>query len=207
MKSFKTFLQSIFFSGFAFFFLSCSTQVVLPQKQENMKAVYLLKYSTWGHHSLGFYENGVFTEYTYGDWQLYALSQRDFWTAWKNMTFTTQGALGCKSVKIKPGEHLLEKFVGCEAAVLFYAPIEKVNALKNRLKLEYLNEINSEIYNEKEELYFVKHHVSYWLFHNCNHELEIWLEALGAEVSGRVFYNPDFIGGMNPPQKAIEYLP
>ncbi|MES9833438.1 MAG: hypothetical protein ABW139_14485 [Candidatus Thiodiazotropha sp. DIVDIV] len=172
-----------------------------------MEAVYLLKYSTWGHHSLGFYEGGQFTEYTYGDWQLFALNQRDTWTAWKNMTFASQGALGRKSVELESGDPLCENFVGCEAVVLFDAPEDKVLALKELLKKDYLNGIESEIYNKKEELFFVKHQDPYWGFHNCNHELVEWLEALGAVVSGRVFYNPGLIEGMKPQQNTITHLP
>lgn len=186
---------------------SCSTILELPQADEDTDTVYLLKYSTWGHHSLGFYENGQFTEYTYGDWELFALNQRDSWTAWKNMTFATQGALGKKSVQIKPGEPLCENFVGCESAVLFHAPRDKVIALKSRLKQNYRNGIESEVFNKIEKMHFVKYKEPYWGFHNCNHELVEWLEALGAKVSGRVFYNPRLIDGMKPKQKLITLLP
>jgi len=50
-----------------------------------MESVYLLKYSTWGHHSLAFYDSSSFIEFTYGDWEIFALNKRDAWTAWINM--------------------------------------------------------------------------------------------------------------------------
>ncbi|MEH6345391.1 MAG: hypothetical protein V7785_09920 [Bermanella sp.] len=185
---------------------ACSTSLKLPLQSTSMTQmtkVYLLKYSTWGHHSLAFYEKGILTEYTYGDWQLFALNKRDPWTAWKNMTFFTQGALGKKNISWQPGDNLCQKFKDCETAVPFYAPTKKVLALQNTLQHAYQNQKATEVYNAPEDVYFVKYPVSYWAFHNCNHELAHWLQLLGANVSGRVFYKPDFIGGMEPKQDAI----
>jgi hypothetical protein len=186
---------------------SCSTVVKLPAATDNTEAVYLLKYSTWGHHSLAFYDDGRLTEFTYGDWELFALNKRDSWTAWKNMTFPTGGALGRKSIEIKSGEPICERFTGCEAVVFFDAPGDKVNQLKNLLEREYIDGLESEVFNEAEDVFFVKHRDPYWGFHNCNHELVEWLEALGAEISGRVFYKPAFFEGMIPKQQTLTLLP
>jgi len=192
------------FSAVSLFILgACATKVKLPQPASQMTKVYLLKYSTWGHHSLAFYEEGMLTEYTYGDWQLFALNKRDAWTAWKNITFLTQGALGKKNIRWQPGERLCEKFKDCETAVAFNAPENKVIALQQNLKTAYLDQKGSEVYNAPEDVYFVRYPVSYWAFHNCNHELAHWLQLLGVNISGRVFYKPDFLGGMEPKQDTI----
>ncbi|MCB1760427.1 MAG: hypothetical protein KDI68_11700 [Gammaproteobacteria bacterium] len=172
-----------------------------------MEAVYLLKYSTWGHHSLAFYHNQMLTEYTYGDWELFALNRRDAWTAWKNMTFLTQGALGRKSIFLKSGDSICERFIGCESVAQFLAPAEKVRLLEQKLQKDYLLNIETEVFNSKEGVFFVKHEVPYWGFHNCNHQLVEWLEFLGAKVSGRVLYDPRLIEGMVPKQKSITVLP
>ncbi|MCG8314109.1 MAG: hypothetical protein MI976_12935 [Pseudomonadales bacterium] len=185
---------------------SCSTTFKLPKRTEDMETVYLLKYSTWGHHSLAFYRNGSFVEYTYGDWELFALNKRDVWTAWKNMTFDTQGTLGRKSVDLKPGDPICEQFVGCERVVPFDAPSKKVNALAKSLQHTYDTHIESQVYNAKEAVYFVKHDTPYWGFHNCNHQLVEWLEFLGAEVEGRVFYKPSLIENMQPKNDPIEKI-
>ena len=185
---------------------SCSTTLKSPDATVNMERVYLLKYSTWGHHSLAFYRDGKFIEYTYGDWELFALNKRDGWTAWKNMTFNSQGALGRKLVEMKLGDHICKKFVGCEIVVPFHAPTDKVNALHISLQKNYNDNIATEVYNAKEEVYFVKHDTPYWGFHNCNHQLVEWLEFLGADIKGRVFYKPTLIQGMQPRSEAIETL-
>ncbi|MCP4408999.1 MAG: hypothetical protein GY807_14820 [Gammaproteobacteria bacterium] len=179
---------------------SCSTTVVLPENDSPTTKMYLLKYTTWGHHSLAFYQEGKLIEYTFGDWELFALNKRDGWTAWKNMTFLTQGALGKKVVSWSPGQPICENFRDCDVAVAFQAPEEKVTELFIKLQRIYAENSDSEIFNQEEGIYFVKYDKSYWSFHNCNHEIADWLEQLGGEVSGKIFYEPDFVGGMTPKQ-------
>ena len=179
--------------------LGCSTVLRLPPEVGEQERVYLLSYSTWGHHSLAFYSDDALVEFTYGDWELFALNQRDGWTAWKNMTFRSQGALGRKVVAWEPGTPICPLFHACLDAVSFNAPAANVQALYERLQNDYALEVSSKVLNEVEQVFFVKYDVPYWGLHNCNHELADWLEALGATVSGRVFLNPDFIGGMRGP--------
>lgn len=176
--------------------MGCSTAFKLPETEGELEEVFLLSYSTWGHHSLAFYKDSTLVEFTYGDWDLFALNRRDAWTAWKNMTFYTQGALGRKVVTWTPGTPLCPLFKECKNAKSFFAPSSKINKLYNRLQDAYRKQEATEVFNDVAQLYFVKYDVSYWGFHNCNHELADWLEELGAEISGRVFLNPDFIGGM-----------
>ncbi len=183
---------------------SCSTSFILPDSAPPSTEVYLLKYSTWGHHSLAFYVDGELIEYTYGDWDLFALNKRDGWTAWKNMTFLTQGTLGRKVVTWSPGNPICENFNGCDVAVVFQAPEGKVSELFLRLQQIYTENSDSEIFNQEEGVYFVKYDKSYWGFHNCNHEIAEWLELLGGDVSGKVFYEPDFIEGMIPKQTLLK---
>lgn len=178
--------------------MGCSTTFKVPEADVgvDMEEIYLLSYDTWGHHSVAFYRDSTLVEFTYGDWDLFALNRRDGWTAWKNMTFHTQGALGRKIVAWEPESALCQLFNGCKKAKSFLAPTAKVQALFEKLQAAYIKRISTEVLNEGEQVHFVKYDVPYWGFHNCNHELADWLEELGGEVSGRVFINPDFIGGM-----------
>ena len=176
--------------------VGCATKFVLPPQSGEMEEVFLLSYSSWGHHSLAFHTNSTLVEFTYGDWDLFALNRRDGWTAWTNMTFLTQGALGRKIVTWSPGSQICPKFKDCLDARSFLAPAFKTRKLYERLQKSYAERVESEVLNEVEQVYFVKYDVSYWGFHNCNHEVADWLEELGGTVSGRVFLNPDFIGGM-----------
>ena len=182
-----------------------NTGFKLPTLRENTcsETVYLFQYSTWGHHSLGFYRNGQLIEFTYGDWALFALDKRDLKTAVTHMAFPTLGALGRKAISWTPSEPAIPKFTDCIDLVPFPANAQLVETLYSRLNAEFERSINDQIYHEADELYFVPYKVPYSLLNNCNHELAKWLVELGGEVSGRIFWNPDFIQGMSPKLASI----
>lgn len=97
---------------------------------------------------------------------------------------------------MEPEGSICTQFKDCEQIVSFQAPSHKVHELFQTLQSAYASSSETEVYNKTEGVYFVKYPTPYWAFHNCNHELADWLEQLGGEVSGRIFYNPQFIDGM-----------
>ena len=123
------------------------------------------------------------------------------------MTFFTQGALSRKSIMVQSGDSIQDKFKACESVVSINAPAEKVKSLKNKLESKYDSSLASKVYNSEEDAYFVKYEKQYSVFHNCNHELVEWLEYLGSDVSGLVFYKPEFIENMVPEQTPISFFP
>lgn len=176
----------------------CATTFDRPTPEAPTEHVYLLEYSSWGHHSLAFHRDGSLFEFTYGDWELFALDRRDAWTAWKNMTFPTPGALGRKVVRWTPGEPICPLFVSCIRAVSFPVSQSRAQSLLDELTETYEAGRASEVFNAREAVFFVPHPAPYSFHHNCNHALVSWLEALGGTVSGRVFYKPTLIEGMRP---------
>ena len=161
--------------------LSCSTAFKLPEVEAvvDMEETILLSYDTWSHHSVAFYRNSMLVEFTYGDWDIFALNRRDAWTARKNMTFLTQGALGRKIVAREPNSPLCPLFKGYEQVKLFLSPVSKSQKLYDNLQSAYREQLNTQVFNQVEQVYFVTYKVSYWGLHNCNHELANWLEELG----------------------------
>ena len=174
------------------------THFQLPVCHGETETLYLLQYSTWGHHSLAYHRDGLIIEYTYGDWELFALNKRDTFTGIKNMMFPTAGTLGRKAEKWQPGLPVCSLFVDCIQAIPFPAPKDLSQQLFEQLEAAYQSRKNEEILNEDEGVLFVPYPEKYSVAYNCNHALAKWLEQLGGKVSGRVFYNPDFIAGMEP---------
>jgi hypothetical protein len=182
-----------------------NTHFALPNIHQlnHTETVYLFQYSTWGHHSLGFYRNGQLIEFTYGDWDMFALNKRDIFTGITHMLWPTLGALGCKKVDWKPGIPLVEHFTDCIDIVPFKVSPDLAESLYLQLTQAFDSTCDRQVYLEEDDLYFVPYKVSYALWNNCNHELAKWLEALGGRVSGNVFCNPDFIKGMKPRLSSI----
>lgn len=174
------------------------TRFELPNCPDESETLYLLQYSTWGHHSLAYYRKSHLIEYTYGDWELFALNKRNTYTSIKNMLLPTMGALGRKSVPWEPGQPICPLFVDCVDVVPFPAPADLAQSLFEELETAYLREQSEELLNEDEGVHFVPYYEPYSVAYNCNHALAKWLEQLGGKISGRVFYHPDFIAGMTP---------
>ena len=165
-------------------------------ENERVETLYLLQYSTWGHHSLAFHRHDKLIEFTYGDWDLFALDKRDLFTSIKNMLLPTPGTLGRKAVNWQLDDPICPLFVDCVQAVPFKAPLQASEGLFLKLETAYEKGKNEEVLNQTEGVYFVPYPESYSVLYNCNHALAKWLEQLGGHVSGRIFFHPDFIKGM-----------
>lgn len=179
------------------------TQFRLPQCAGEQETLYLLQYSTWGHHSLAYWRDGSLIEFTYGDWDLFALNKRDAFTSIKNMILPTMGALGRKQVPWQSDQPICPLFVDCVDAVPFPVEAYLAQALFEELENAFNKHKQQEVLNQEEGVYFVPYHESYSVAYNCNHALAKWLEQLGGKISGRVFYHPDFIAGMTPTLPSI----
>lgn len=178
------------------------TKFVLPLPSKSTVAVYLLQYSTWGHHSLAFYKDDQLIEFTYGDWALFALDKRDLFTSLSHMLFPTMGTLGRKIVQWKPNEAIPPLFTDCKKAVPFTADKRQVNDLFNELTSAFQQRESDKVFHEEDAVWFVPYPVYYGVWNNCNHELAKWLTQLGGKVSGRIFWNPDFVKGMQHPKRS-----
>lgn len=179
------------------------TQFKPPICQGPTEAVYILQYSTWAHHSLAFYRDQQLIEFTYGDWALFALDQRDIFTAITHMLWPTQGALGRKTVLWQPNTPLQPHFTNCIDIVPFEAEQTKVDKLYHMLCTAFQKQQAKQVFHPHDAVYFVPFHIPYALWSNCNHVLALWLRALGGYVTGRLFYQPDLIQGMRPRLNSI----
>ena len=179
------------------------TKFILPDPIEATETVYLLQYSTWGHHSLAFHKDGQLIEFTYGDWALFALDKRDWFTSISHMVFPTMGALGRKAVPWHPDQAIPPLFTDCIQAVPFEAEQRQVNYLFTELSDAFKEAEKKKIFHQEDAIWFVPYPIYYGVWNNCNHELAKWLIQLGGSISGRIFWNPDFVKGMQPPKRSV----
>lgn len=161
----------------------CSTRIIPPLAPANPVPVYVTDY---GRHSSVVIPtgDGCVMEYTYGDWDFFALGHGGWMNAARALTASRSACLGRRSVPLPPDGGDLAETLGCEHLLKFTVAQADVWALVTSLDARYREQIGTLIYSYQQDLFFVKDTERYALFHNCNHETAEWLRMLGCEVRG-----------------------
>jgi hypothetical protein len=161
----------------------CATRVVPPSNPANPVAVYVTDY---GRHSsillpMG---DGHLMEYSYGDWDFYALNKYK-WYAGPTKLFLSDGSGLGRRILAHPGDdEALQKMINSKRLLRVEIEQSKVRDLLAELDQRYCAKIETMVYNNYGHSYFVKDESHYWLFHTCNAMTQQWLEKLGCKVSG-----------------------
>jgi len=161
----------------------CATRIVPPAKPINPVAVYVTDY---GRHSsillpMG---DGHLMEYSYGDWEFYALNRYKWYIGASKLIYSDGSGLGRRIVP-HPGEDAaLQKLVGSKRLLRVDIEHSRVMELLDELDRRYNGRIETLIKNSYVKQDFVKDDAHYGLFHTCNGETAAWLRKLGCEVDG-----------------------
>lgn len=134
------------------------------------------------HSSLVLPADGHSVEFSFGDWNYYALNKQDAWTGVAAVTWPTPGTLGRRDL---PGPHdpaRLERLVRCEQVLA--VPVSRDRAARLLAKLEERFQAGgaTALWNPTYGLTFVQDPESYVSCNNCNHAVASWLRELGCEV-------------------------
>ncbi|MBD2346047.1 DUF2459 domain-containing protein [Anabaena subtropica] len=125
--------------------------------------------------------------YAYGDWNYFALNQRNINNGLAALFIPTSGTLGKRTLS---NVEELQQIVKQQNANLLNIKIAKVNAFKLAQSLDkrFERNIATRIQNSQTELFLVKDKQNYTILHNSNHELVVWLEQLDCQVKGFVMW-------------------
>ncbi|MEE9405560.1 MAG: hypothetical protein V3V20_11765, partial [Algisphaera sp.] len=163
--------------------------VTFPSHPAQPTTVYLAHYDFY-HTSLVIPNDAGATEYTYGDWDLFALNDRDTWSKFKGILLLTQGALGRRDIAYKgqADTDLLNILAheGCWKLSRYTVNHKKLTLLQNQLDIDFNAKTHTAIYRPQSDMTFVKYPRLYSLAHNCNHALKAWIQDLGGTVTGWV---------------------
>jgi len=165
------------------------TVIIPPSQPEEPRLVYVVDH---GMHSRLVLpdEAGGLVQYTYGDWQYFALQQQTVVTALQALFWPTPATLGRRDLSSisqvqAPGtnreQQVLELVVSGPQMV----------QLRSRLDTWFTDHQDNQVHHPASNLHFVKVEPSYTVFHNSNHELVSWLHDLDCEVRGFVLW-PNF---------------
>ena len=161
----------------------CATKVVPPSNPANPVAVYITDY---GRHSsvLLPMADGHLMEYSYGDWEFYALNKYKWYIGATKLVASDGSGLGRRIVANPGDDEALRKQLGSKRLMRVEIEQSKVMDLLIELDQRYTANIETMVYNDYAKSYFVKDVSHYWLFHTCNAMTGQWLEKLGCRVSG-----------------------
>lgn len=166
------------------------TTIIPPSQPEEPLLAYVVDY---GFHSRLVLPDGQghLVQYTYGDWQYFALQHHTAIAAVEALLWPTPGTLG---------RRYFADFFALDQAVgrfdhqrLLAVAVDKAQAdgLRSRLDAWFDDHLDTEVVHLSSGLHFVRVDQYYTVIHNSNHELVAWLRALGCEVKGFVAW-PNF---------------
>ena len=161
----------------------CATKVVPPSNPANPVAVYITDY---GRHSsillpMG---DGHLMEYSYGDWDFYALNHYKWYIGASKLILSDGSGLGRRILPNPGDDAALQKMISSKRLLRVEIEQGKVMDLLAELDQRFSAKIETMVYNNYTHGYFVKDESHYWLFHTCNAMTAQWLEKLGCKVSG-----------------------
>jgi hypothetical protein len=166
----------------------CTTTIVPPQASlvaDNPVHVHIADY---GRHStimlpLDDSPNRM-VEYGFGEWRFFGHNEEGVGGVLRALLIRSDGTISRRFVTGPFEEQRLRRQLGF---VNFYTiTVHRDDAVALRVKLDdrYDANIETEIFNARHQLHFVKVDEQYALFNNCNPVLARWLRQLNCEVRG-----------------------
>lgn len=133
-------------------------------------------------------DEGGFTEWGYGDWRWYAKDRQSLLYGSVIFIWPTTGTLGRHERATGPwgpDGQLLPDLVGYATHIhTFDVEMSALRDLRAALDERFARQSETEFFNERRQMSFVKDDTSYWLGHQSSSEMAGWAKALGCRVSG-----------------------
>src|SRR5947207_1449220 len=161
----------------------CATHIVPPSAPSNPVAVYVTDY---GRHSsillpMG---DGHLMEYSYGDWEYYALNKYKWYIGATKLIVSDASGLGRRILPHPGTDEALQKYINSKRLLRIEIEQSRVLELLAELDHRYNERLDTMVFNNYSHAYFVKDDTHYGLFHTCNAETAGWLRKLGCRVDG-----------------------
>jgi len=187
-RIFSRYTAIVILSVLALVLIGCAlirspTLIIPPTDPVNPTTVYVINY---GYHSrliLPDRQDGLL-QYTYGDWHYFALNQQNLRDGLAALLIPTTGTLGRK--RANDITELQQELGSDWQDTLLSFEVARTQAaqLLESLHERFNQNIDTRIVTSRNNLAFVQDEQEYTLFHNSNHELVNWLEALDCQVEG-----------------------
>jgi hypothetical protein len=176
--------------------IGCSATVSCPRESENPRLIFLLNHGRHNSLVLDLGESGI-QRYGYGDWRYYGQTKTGFRSAARALLWRTPAVLGRQIYDVdEPTEPSVARVVKVPVVEIYPFEVSAgaVDALRAELDFLFRKNADELWVNPRSDFEFVPHPRDYWLWHNSNHMIASWLEALGCEVRGMVGFSTGMTG-------------
>jgi hypothetical protein len=168
---------------FAFAGAGCATTVVPPRDVRDPVTVYLTDY---GRHSslLMPVDETMLIEYAFGDFDFFALEHWRWWDMLRVAMYSKRSTLGRRVVAMQPDAASLRDELGLVNAQPIIVERQRVQELERKLDERFTARLDTQVFGQTTELWFVQDPRHYSVSKNCNAQTADWLRELGCEIHG-----------------------
>lgn len=166
----------------------CSATAYCPSPSENARPAFLL---THGRHTTLVLSDGEgqLERFAYGDWRYYAQERDNVWTGVRALLWPTRAALARQEYEVAEPVTQQEVITAVSVAIGELHSLElegnSVDELRHELNQRFQAGAENElVISQRYDFTFVPHPRNYWFWHNSNHQVADWMEAMGCEVRG-----------------------
>ncbi len=129
-------------------------------------------------------EDGLITEYVYGEWHYYALRKKDTLNKIRALLIPTRAATGTRVTNL-PIDSLTDNTHIAKAKLLkFWVSAKNVRQLTAYLEKRRATYTKSSVYDQELHMTYFHDDSIYAIFHTCNDTMRHWLRLLGCRVKG-----------------------
>lgn len=164
----------------------CTTTVIPPERARDPRRVAIVDYGR--HASLVLPDGDGAVEFEYGEWEWFALGRDQSSRIAPALFWKTRGTLGRRALAYPPDPDVLQRLKQPEGVHAFYVPASRIVEVRSALEARFAAGRDNVVFNDDYGMYFVPDPVPYSAFHNCNHELALWLRELGCSLKGSAMF-------------------
>ena len=167
----------------------CPSTIVPPVDPVDPVSVFLI--DAGRHASLALPsddDESALVEYSYGDWNWYALDESAWYDTFPTLLWPTQGALGRRPLPVEPSAESVQRYVRAEMVLEIVVSGAAADALLSELDRRFEGRSDTAHYQPLYDLTFVHTDGAFHAFHNCNHVVADWLRACGCDVRGATVF-------------------
>lgn len=170
----------------------CRYTITPPESVDDPVTVYLVDYGDTGRVWLPVPEQpDMFREWGYGDWRWYANDRKSLLYGAVVFIWPTAGTIGRHDWSGSPwgssgaSREIRDEIAGY-ATWVYELDVERGRAagLLAELEERFESQIDTELFNDRRKMSFVKDDSSYWLGHQSSSVAAEWMRELGCSASG-----------------------